>query len=191
MQRRVGVGPNQILFKKHLNSSPWCPASTVGACGDSAPATLRSHHPLWCPASGAAPCGRRSRPCREDSSTFHGSQNTAHGSLVCNSFKINTCEPLASVDSKRHTGVLSLLDATLTKNRGEGVRPRPGGSRPLQEKRGAQHPDRIGTGAAPLQGQRPRTPPPAAGGLGLLQRIRGGDPNEWIAALAHEPLPRR
>ncbi len=39
-----------------------------------------------------------------------------------NSFRINTCEPLVTVDSKRLTQMLSPLDATFTKNRGEVLR---------------------------------------------------------------------
>ncbi len=41
---------------------------------------------------------------------------------LCNFFRCNTYEPLATVDSKRLTQTLNPLDATLTKNRGRGAR---------------------------------------------------------------------
>jgi hypothetical protein len=59
---------------------PWYPLSR--SSGGRSPLATR-HSPLshflpWCPASSAAPCARRSRPCRGDSSIFHGSRNTVH-----------------------------------------------------------------------------------------------------------------
>jgi hypothetical protein len=39
---------------------------------------------------------------------------------LCNSFRCNTYEPLATVDSKPLTQALSSLESILTKNRGEG-----------------------------------------------------------------------
>ncbi len=45
---------------------------------------------------------------------LHGSRITGHGSLHRNSFRCNTCEPLACVDSKRLTQTLSPLESALT-----------------------------------------------------------------------------
>src|SRR5713101_4424682 len=57
---------------------------------------------------------------------FFGSSSALNCELLAvglwaNSFRINTCEPLVTVDSKRLTQTLNPLDATLTKKRGEGV----------------------------------------------------------------------